>query len=229
MTKEERQQWQALASEADAEKFVTGFLAKREPGFAAEIAKRAQQADKYLTIADRPGSQTLRGKVVVLFGPPSGLNISNRAATTTKRDNPIMAGALSNAGSVGGGRVGRCRHADRRFDLDVAGHPRLLDHLQRRRHDEDDRQAERHLRHRRRRRDRQGRVGEPQRRERSGGALRARRTCVDREKVAARCHPERESRDPGGRGAMHVPRAPPAQVPRLTLGMTRVSRNIAHP
>jgi GWxTD domain-containing protein len=104
MTKEERQQWQALASEADAEKFVSEFLAKRETGFYAEVAKRAQQADKYLTIANRPGSQTLRGKVVVLFGPPSGLNISNRAATTTKRDNPIMAGALSNAGSVGGGR-----------------------------------------------------------------------------------------------------------------------------
>jgi hypothetical protein len=37
----------------------------------------------------------------VLFGPPSGLNISNRSNTTTKRDNPIMAGALSNAGGIG--------------------------------------------------------------------------------------------------------------------------------
>lgn len=101
MTKAERQQWNALATEADAEKFVSEFLAKREPGFAAEVAKRAEQADKYLTIADRAGSKTLRGKVVVLFGPPSGLNISNRAKTTTKRDNPLMAAALSNAGSVG--------------------------------------------------------------------------------------------------------------------------------
>jgi hypothetical protein len=34
------------------------------------------------------------------------------------------------------------------------------------------------------------------------------------------CHPERESRDPGGRGARQEPHAPPAEVPRLTLGMT---------
>ena len=107
MTKAERQQWDALTTEADAEKFVNEFVAKREPGFAAEVAKRAEQADKYLSIADRPGSKTLRGKVVVLFGPPSGLNISNRAKTTTKRDNPIMAGALSNAGATSeGGRGG---------------------------------------------------------------------------------------------------------------------------
>lgn len=107
LTREERQQFETLTSEADAAKFVADFLAKREPDFAAEIAKRAEMADKYLTIADRPGSQTLRGKVVVLFGPPSGMSVSDRAKTNTKRDNPVMAGALSNAGAVsGGGRSG---------------------------------------------------------------------------------------------------------------------------
>src|SRR5215213_2460160 len=34
------------------------------------------------------------------------------------------------------------------------------------------------------------------------------------------CHPERRARDLGGRGAMRMPAAPPAQVPRSTLGMT---------
>lgn len=107
LTREERQQFETLTSEADAAKFVAEFLAKREPNFASEIAKRAEMADKYLTIADRAGSQTLRGKVVVLFGPPSGMSISDRAKTNTKRDNPVMAGALSNAGAVsGGGRSG---------------------------------------------------------------------------------------------------------------------------
>jgi len=38
--------------------------------------------------------------------------------------------------------------------------------------------------------------------------------------VSCRCHPERESRDLGGRGANVAPAAPPARVPRLTLGMT---------
>lgn len=100
LTREERRQFEALTSEAEAEKFVADFLTKRDPKFAAEVAKRAEMADKYLTIADRPGSQTLRGKVVVLFGPPSGLNVTNRAKTSAKRDNPIMAGALSNAGGI---------------------------------------------------------------------------------------------------------------------------------
>jgi len=103
LTRAERQQWQALASEAGAETFVADFLAKREPDFAARIAERAAMADKYLTLAGRPGSQTLRGKLVVLFGPPSAMNIANHTKTSTKRDNPIMAGALSNAGGMGTG------------------------------------------------------------------------------------------------------------------------------
>ena len=106
LTRDERKEWQALTSEADAAKFVEAFLAKRDPGFAAEVAKRAEQADKYLTLADRPGSQTIRGKVIVLFGPPAGLNVASRTKTNTKRDNPAMAGALSNiGGSSAGGRT----------------------------------------------------------------------------------------------------------------------------
>src|SRR5215210_6935842 len=41
------------------------------------------------------------------------------------------------------------------------------------------------------------------------------------------CHPERESRDLGGRGAQLIPHAPPAQVPRLTLGMTVRGRSVS--
>lgn len=100
LTRAERQQWEALTSEDDAARFIADFLAKRESDFAAEVTKRAEMADKYLTLAERPGSQTLRGKVVVLFGPPSAMNIANHAKTSAKRDNPIMAGALSNAGGV---------------------------------------------------------------------------------------------------------------------------------
>ena len=103
LTRDERQQWQDLPNEAAAEKFVQEFLVRRGPGFAAEVAKRAEMADKYLTLADRPGSQTLRGKVIVLFGPPSAMDVANRTKSSTKRDNPAMAGALSNVGTSGGG------------------------------------------------------------------------------------------------------------------------------
>lgn len=103
MTKAEREQWAQLTSEADAAKFIEAFLAKRDPGFPAEVKKRVEQADKYLTIGKLQGSKTLRGKVIVLMGPPSGLNIASRTKTETKRDSPAMAGAISNAGASGGG------------------------------------------------------------------------------------------------------------------------------
>lgn len=103
MTKGEREQWSALTSEAAAEKFVAEFVARRAPDFSAEVKKRAEMADKHLTIGKIPGSQTLRGKLIVLFGPPSGLSVADRTNTATKRDNPTVAGALSNMGSVASG------------------------------------------------------------------------------------------------------------------------------
>jgi len=107
LTKEERAQWSKLTSDEEAERFVADFLARRDPGFAAEIAKRAEMADKHLTIGGTKGSKTLRGKVVILFGPPSGLSVQPRAKSNVKRDNPIMAGALSNAGGAGAAGAGR--------------------------------------------------------------------------------------------------------------------------
>lgn len=102
MTKAEHDAWAKVASEADAEKFVAEFLAKRDPGFSEEVTKRGQMADKYLTVAKTPGSKSLRGKVVILFGPPTGMSTSERSRGSVKRDNPAMAGALSNAGSSSG-------------------------------------------------------------------------------------------------------------------------------
>lgn len=103
MTKAEREQWAQVTSEGDAAKFVEAFLAKRDAGFPAEVKKRAEQADKYLTIGKVKGSKSLRGKVIVLMGPPSGLSVSSQTKTETKRDSPAMAGALSNIGPSGGG------------------------------------------------------------------------------------------------------------------------------
>lgn len=102
MTRDERAEWAKLGSEADAAAFVEAFLARRDGGFSAMVKERAAQADKYLTIGKLPGSKTLRGKTIVLFGPPSGLNLSERTKKDVKRDSPGMAGALSNLGSSGG-------------------------------------------------------------------------------------------------------------------------------
>lgn len=98
MTADERAGWSKLATEGEAQAFVDAFLARRAPDFAGEIATRAEMADRYLTLGRTPGSRSLRGKVVILFGPPTSVYITDRSKASTKRDNPLMAGVLSNVG-----------------------------------------------------------------------------------------------------------------------------------
>ena len=51
MTKTEREQWANPQNDADAEKFVNDFIAKRSSdAFVKEVDQNAAQADKYLTI-----------------------------------------------------------------------------------------------------------------------------------------------------------------------------------
>src|SRR6202140_5943294 len=69
MTKAEHQEWSAVRTEEEPQRFVAQFLAKRSPGFAADVAARTEQADKHLTIGKTAGSKRLRGKVVILLGP----------------------------------------------------------------------------------------------------------------------------------------------------------------
>jgi len=108
MTTAERQEWTAIKTQEEAQHFIDQFLAKRGPTFAADVADRAAKADKYFTISKIPGSKTLRGKVVILFGPPSSADVFDVAdASAVHHDSPAMAGALSggsSAGSDGGGR-----------------------------------------------------------------------------------------------------------------------------
>lgn len=102
MTKAERQQWANVKTEDEAAKFVADFLAKRDEGFAAEVAKRAEMADKYLGFGKMPGSKTLRGKLVIVLGPPTAMDVSDQAKRSVgKRDNPFVAGAMSNIGMSG--------------------------------------------------------------------------------------------------------------------------------
>ena len=75
MTAAERAQWAALTTDDEAEKFIQQFLAVRGGQFPAEVAKRAEMADKYLTIGKMPGSKTLRGKTIILLGPPASMDV----------------------------------------------------------------------------------------------------------------------------------------------------------
>jgi GWxTD domain-containing protein len=96
MTQAEHQQWSAIRTPEEAQQFIDNFLAKRGPKFPTEVADRAAQADKYLTIGKLPGSQTLRGKLVILLGPPSQMDVFQITDNSgIHRDNPTVAGAYS--------------------------------------------------------------------------------------------------------------------------------------
>ncbi len=86
MTGAERAEWKAsVKSDEDAEAFVAKFVASRGAGFAEDVAKRAEVADKHLTVSGRQGSRTTRGKIVILLGPPSNFAITSREINGTDR------------------------------------------------------------------------------------------------------------------------------------------------
>jgi GWxTD domain-containing protein len=107
MTRAEHAEWSALKTPEEQQHFVDQFLAKRGPDFPAMVASRAAQADKHLTLGKLAGSRTLRGKLVILFGPPSGMDISRDTDISgVHRDNPYVADAYTGGGTGGGGTSG---------------------------------------------------------------------------------------------------------------------------
>jgi GWxTD domain-containing protein len=107
MTTAERAQWDAITNDDEAKAFVDKFLASRGPKFEAEVADRVARADQYFTIGKTPGSKSLRGKVIILLGPPSAIDIVNEADTHVHRDNPESAGAMTGGTASSGGGGGK--------------------------------------------------------------------------------------------------------------------------
>jgi GWxTD domain-containing protein len=104
MTNAERADWKAnVKTDEDAEQFIKKFVESRGPGFVDDVAKRAEMADKHLTVAGQAGSLTTRGKIVILFGPPSSFAVANR---DVKGNISAGVGMYSNINSGGGGRQG---------------------------------------------------------------------------------------------------------------------------
>ncbi|HEV7429354.1 MAG TPA: hypothetical protein VGQ46_23620, partial [Thermoanaerobaculia bacterium] len=70
MTNADKKQWASIQSDAEAEQFIKDFIAKRGgDAFTREVAQNAEKADKYLSIGKTPGSETVRGKMMILLGP----------------------------------------------------------------------------------------------------------------------------------------------------------------
>ena len=87
MTRAERAEWATLTSEADAARFVERFIVSRGAGFVDEVAAAAKAADDNLTVGRKKGSRTLRGKIVILLGPPTAFAIDPHRAGGVKSEN----------------------------------------------------------------------------------------------------------------------------------------------
>lgn len=98
MTPDERARWDELSGEAEAATFVADFFARRDAKFKDEIATRVAAADKHFTVGKTPGSQSLRGKVIILLGPPSGFDVA-----PVKRRAGGRTGSVDMMASGGGG------------------------------------------------------------------------------------------------------------------------------
>ena len=73
LTNAERAQWKQVKTDADAQNFILDYKAKRGPDFEKMLADRVAVADKYFSSGETKGSETLRGKVIIVFGPPSSI------------------------------------------------------------------------------------------------------------------------------------------------------------
>jgi len=109
MTKAERAQWSSLQSETEAEQFVQKFVASRGPSFESDVAAAAKAADDHLSVGGDLGSRTLRGRIVIVLGPPSSFTIAakqtkNNSASANTAIHGAAGGGSGNSG--GGGAVG---------------------------------------------------------------------------------------------------------------------------
>ena len=99
LTKAERAEFEAISNTPAADTFIASFREKRGgEAFTKELNTRVAMADKYLSIGKVKGSTTTRGKLVILFGAPAGMEI------TDKKQNKNYAGGASDMG--GGGELG---------------------------------------------------------------------------------------------------------------------------
>ncbi|MBV8519698.1 MAG: hypothetical protein JO197_20065 [Acidobacteria bacterium] len=104
MTAAEKAQWDKLATDQEAEAFVNDFVAKRGgQAFVAETEKRAAMADKYLSFGKTKGSETIGGKMLVLFGAPASVAINDRAAKHHYNAAPPDPGSYAASGRSAGG------------------------------------------------------------------------------------------------------------------------------
>lgn len=105
LTSSERDQWKKVKTDADAQNFILDYKAKRGPDFEKTLAERVAVADKYFSSGETKGSETLRGKVIIVLGPPSSIE-KGRGDTGNKTDATRVDNFSSGRGGVDSSSAG---------------------------------------------------------------------------------------------------------------------------
>ena len=121
LTSAERAQWTALQSEAEAGQFVQKYMADRGgETFTKELNKRIAMADTYLTVATTPGSQSTRGRIVILLGPPAGMSVAVKPARTPGRSGTAAMSMAASDGASGGNSAGDVADVSQRESMSAS-------------------------------------------------------------------------------------------------------------
>jgi GWxTD domain-containing protein len=110
LTAEEKTQWKNIKDDGQAREFVERYYARRSPDLTQVLKERIGVADKYFSAGKVKGSETLRGKVIIVFGPPSELQENagegsmGRAGTVDRGS--VTSGVADPHGNIGPGAAG---------------------------------------------------------------------------------------------------------------------------
>jgi GWxTD domain-containing protein len=100
LTSEEKSEWKGVRTDAAAERFIAEYMKRRGPRFRSELTRRIEMADRYLSSGATRGSSTLRGKVMILCGPPSRIEQSGGVGLAPS-ENPMLTSVYTNVGPLG--------------------------------------------------------------------------------------------------------------------------------
>ena len=82
LTKQEKKEWDGITTDAEAERFIDLFWARRNPDptnpfntFKAEFESKVGFADENFGYGNRRGALTDRGRVLILMGRPDGRDL----------------------------------------------------------------------------------------------------------------------------------------------------------
>jgi len=113
LTNAERAEWKKVKTDSEAQNFILDYKSKRGPEWEKMLAERVAAADKYFSAGEAKGSETLRGKVIIVFGPPTAIESGKAKVGSSSSANSSFTthGGRDDGVSLGSGGSGPLNYA----------------------------------------------------------------------------------------------------------------------